>query len=90
MLYYFPNILAEYNTWINNLHNIRINNIKSPKMLTLRFFSPSVYISCDLCEKNAIYSAKNISGSSWWTMDLLKEVQFIWNFLSQDKKKVTF
>ena len=24
------------------------------------------------------------------TGDLLKEVQFIWNFLSQDKKKVTF
>ena len=69
MLYYFPHILVEYNTWIYNLH---------------------IYISCDLCEKNAIYSAKNISGSSWWTMDLLKEVQFIWNFLSQDKKKVTF
>jgi len=24
--------------------NIRINNIKSPKMLTLRFFFPSVYV----------------------------------------------
>jgi hypothetical protein len=24
---------------------IKINNIKSPKMLTLRFFFPSVYIS---------------------------------------------
>jgi hypothetical protein len=24
--------------------NIRINNIKSPKMLTLRFFFPSVYM----------------------------------------------
>jgi hypothetical protein len=34
MLYYFPHILVEYNTWIYNLH---------------------IYISCDLCEKNAVY-----------------------------------
>ena len=30
--------------YINIEKNIRINNIKSPKMLTLRFFFPSVYM----------------------------------------------
>jgi hypothetical protein len=30
--------------YINIEKNIRLNNIKSPKMLTLRFFFPSVYI----------------------------------------------
>jgi hypothetical protein len=30
--------------YINNEKSIRINNIKSPKMLTLRFFFPSVRI----------------------------------------------
>jgi hypothetical protein len=43
----FKNFLIKYvflSLYINIEKNIRINNIKSPKMLTLRFFFPSVRI----------------------------------------------